>query len=94
MNNINAKNKVGEETMNGSIIQKQAKGSNEAGIASLLGSTASILGGTVTREEEEKHKEVLKSEDIDLYKNAFNDFDHNKDGYISTKELIFAFRRA
>ena len=60
----------------------------------MLGSTASILGGTVNKEKEEKRKEVLNSEDVELYKNAFNDFDHNKDGYISTKELIFAFRRA
>ena len=63
------------------------------GIASLLGSTASILGSTFTKEEE-KPKLSLNPEDVERYKEAFNDFDHNKDGHISTKELIFAFRRA
>ena len=68
-------------------------GGPAGGIASLLGSTASILGSTFTKEEE-KPKFSLKPEDVEKYKAAFNDFDHNKDGHISTKELIFAFRRA
>ena len=64
------------------------------GIASLLGSTASILGGSTFAKEEAKPKLALKPEDVDKYKAAFSDFDHNKDGHISTKELMFAFRRA
>ena len=63
------------------------------GIASLLGSTASILGSALIKEPE-KPKLKLKPEDVDKYKAAFNDFDHNGDGHISTKELMFAFRRA
>ena len=63
------------------------------GIASLLGSTASILGSTATREEI-KPRFSLNPEDVERYQQAFKDFDHNKDGHISTKELIFAFRRA
>ena len=51
------------------------------GIASLLGSTASILGSTFTKEEE-KPKFSLNPEDVERYKEAFNDFDHNKDGHI------------
>ena len=64
------------------------------GIASLLGSTANILGGSTFTKGEEKPKLSLKPEDVEKYKAAFNDFDHNQDGHISTKELMFAFRRA
>ena len=65
----------------------------QGGIASLLGSTASILGSTATKEEI-KPRFSLNPEDVEKYQQAFKDFDHNKDGHISTKELIFAFRRA
>lgn len=71
-----------------------AAGPAPGGIASLLGSTASILGGSTFTRGEEKPKLSLKPEDIEKYKAAFNDFDHNQDGHISTKELMFAFRRA
>ena len=63
------------------------------GIASLLGSTASILGSTATREEI-KPRFSLNPEDVERYQQAFKDFDHNKDGHISTNELMFAFGRA
>jgi len=36
----------------------------------------------------------LPAEDIERYREAFNDFDFNEDGHISTKELHQAFRRA
>ncbi len=71
-----------------------AAGPAPGGIASLLGSTASILGGSTFTKAEEKPKLSLKPEDVEKYKAAFNDFDHNQDGHISTKELMFAFRRA
>ena len=83
---------LGEEKFASKIISF-CSGGPGGGIASLLGSTASILGSTFTKEEE-KPKLSLKPEDIDKYKAAFNDFDHNNDGHISTKELMFAFRRA
>ena len=73
--------------------QKTSAGGSAGGISSLLGSTASILGSTATREEI-KPRFSLNPEDVERYKEAFKDFDHNKDGHISTKELIFAFRRA
>ena len=72
---------------------KYLSGGPGGGIASLLGSTASILGSTLTKEPE-KPKFQLKPEDVEKYKEAFDDFDYNKDGHISTKELMFAFRRA
>ena len=77
--------------------QKTSAGGSDGGpaggISSLLGSTASILGSTATKEEI-KPRFSLNPEDVEKYQQAFKDFDHNKDGHISTKELIFAFRRA
>ena len=55
------------------------------GIAGLLGKTACILGALVQKEEEEAPKISLPAEDVETYKAAFNDFDHNKDGHISTQ---------
>ena len=54
------------------------------GVAELLGQTASILS-LLVQKEEEKPKFSLNPEDVDIYKEAFNDFDHNKDGHISTQ---------
>ena len=54
------------------------------GVAGLLGQTASILSSLVQKEEE-KPKFALNPEDVETYKAAFNDFDHNKDGHISTQ---------
>ena len=54
------------------------------GVAGLLGQTASILSSLVQKEEE-KPKFSLNPEDVETYKAAFNDFDHNKDGHISTQ---------
>merc|ERR1719384_554311 len=77
--------------------QKASAGGSDGdpagGISSLLGSTASILGSTATREEI-KPRFSLNPEDVERYQQAFKDFDHNKDGHISTNELMFAFRRA
>ena len=73
--------------------QKASSVGPAGGVSSLLGSTASILGSTATKEEI-KPRFSLNPEDVERYKEAFTDFDHNKDGHISTKELIFAFRRA
>ena len=63
------------------------------GIAGLLGQTASILGALVQKEDEAP-KICLPAEDVETYKAAFNDFDHNKDGHISTQDLHLSFRRA
>jgi len=63
------------------------------GIAGLLGKTATILGALVQKEEEAP-KTSLPAEHVETYKAAFNDFDHNKDGHISTQELHLSFRRA
>ena len=54
------------------------------GIAGLLGKTATILGAMVQKEEEAP-KISLPVEHVETYKAAFNDFDHNKDGHISTQ---------
>ena len=54
------------------------------GIAGLLAQTSSILS-LLVNQEEEALKVGLKAEDIATYKEAFNDFDHNKDGHISTQ---------
>ena len=54
------------------------------GIAGLLGKTATILGALVQKEEEAP-KTSLPAEHVETYKAAFNDFDHNKDGHISTQ---------
>ena len=54
------------------------------GIAGLLGKTATILGALVQKEEETP-KTSLPAEHVETYKAAFNDFDHNKDGHISTQ---------
>ena len=54
------------------------------GLAGLLGQTASILS-LLVKQEEEKPKFSLNPEDVEIYKEAFNDFDHNKDGHISTQ---------
>ena len=62
------------------------KSSGIGGIAGLLGQTASILGALVQKEDEAP-KICLPAEDVETYKAAFNDFDHNKDGHISTQDL-------
>ena len=54
------------------------------GVAGLLGQTASILS-LLLKKDEEKPKFSLNPEDVEIYKEAFNDFDHNKDGHISTQ---------
>ena len=69
------------------------KGPGIGGIAGLLGQTASILGALVQKEDEAP-KICLPAEDVETYKAAFNDFDHNKDGHISTQDLHLSFRRA
>ena len=61
------------------------------GIAGLLGKTATILGALVQKEEEAP-KTSLPAEHVETYKAAFNDFDHNKDGHISTQVTQFFWR--
>ena len=71
---------------------KEENGASEnvgevGGIAELLGKTATILSGLV-KKEEEMPQMLLPTEDVETYKAAFNDFDHNKDGHISTQVLF------
>ena len=81
-----------EEKKKENIRQTSAKEEKEAeigGVAGLLGKTASILGALVQKEEEAP-KTSLPAEDVETYKEAFNDFDHNKDGHISTQVSNYA----
>ena len=80
-----------EEKKNESIRQTTAKEEKAeiGGVAGLLGKTASILGALVQKEEEAP-KTSLPAEDVETYKEAFNDFDHNKDGHISTQVSYYA----
>ena len=67
------------------MLSKEKNGLNHVGgVAGLLGQTASILS-LLVKQEEEKPKLSLDPEDVETYKEAFNDFDHNKDGHISTQ---------
>ena len=67
------------------MLSEEKNGLNHVGgVAGLLGQTASILS-LLVKQEEEKPKLSLDPEDVETYKEAFNDFDHNKDGHISTQ---------
>ena len=63
------------------------------GIPGLAGET-DILGAARKiddDDDEEKQKCSINPEDVKTYMEAFNDFDHNQDGHISTRARIGAF---
>ena len=67
------------------------------GIPGLAGGTDNILGAAREigdDDDEEKQKCSINPEDVETYMEAFNDFDHNQDGHISTRARIgsFSFR--
>ena len=83
--------KLGEEDKPVSAVSNIVTPASGSALGSLLAMTAlssnsmlSIMGLPLGLGEEERIKPRLDPEHVELYKKAFDDFDMNKDGTIST----------